>query len=143
MILFVCSQGMLRSRTAELLCLFGGVTARSAGTDPDAEVQVNDTLIRKADLIVCMEGHHKKALREFQHYGASPVVTLGIPDEFDRLDHMLVRSLIYHTRLHDVSVADAMERGYGLLKDQAGYCEALGTRTPSFADNPAFGGLPQ
>lgn len=143
MILFICSQGKLRSRTAELLCLFGGLPARSAGTDPDADVPINDALIRQASLIVCMESHHKKALKDFQHYGLCAAVTLGIPDEYDRLEPALVQSLIFQMRFHDEDVADAMERGEALLSAQPGYREALGTQTPQYAGNPAFGALPQ
>ncbi|KVP16909.1 hypothetical protein [Burkholderia ubonensis] len=145
MILFVCSQGKLRSRTAELLCLFGGVHARSAGSDNDADVPLNDALIRQATLIVCMEKKHHQALKEFQHYGNCPSVLLGIPDEFDRLQDELVRDLIFQTRFHDVALANAMARGAELLAAQPGYREALGTRTPRIfgSGNPAYAGFPQ
>lgn len=144
MILFVCSQGKLRSRTAELLCLFGGLYARCAGTDQDAEAPISDAMLRQASLVVCMEKHHQTALKDFQHYGAAPCVLLGIPDEFDRMSHSLVRSLIYQVSFHDQVVAQAMERGYALLSDQPGYREALGTKTPSVSTgNPAFSLLPQ
>ncbi|HDR9103384.1 TPA: hypothetical protein QDB04_000103 [Burkholderia vietnamiensis] len=145
MILFVCSQGKLRSRTAELLCLFGGVHARSAGSDRDADVPLNDSLIRQASLIVGMENHHLQALKEFQHYGSCPTVYLGIPDRFDRLQPELVLDLIYQTRFHDAKLADAMERGAALLAAQPGYREALGTRTPRIfgSGNPAFDVFPQ
>lgn len=142
MIIFVCSLGKLRSRTAELLCLFGGVYARACGTAPDAEAPVTDALLRQASLVVCMEGEHKKALADFQHYGAAPAVTLGIPDEFNRLEHALVRDLIYQMRFHNLKVAEAMERGYAVLSAQPGYREALGTHAPPVSGNPAFGMLP-
>lgn len=138
MILFVCSQGKLRSRTAELLCLFGGVHARSAGSEADADVPLNDSLIRQASLIVCMERKHLVALKEFQHYGACPAVQLGIPDDYDRLEPALMRDLIYQARFHDHGLADAMDRGRALLLNQAGYQAALGTGIHAPADNPAF-----
>jgi predicted protein tyrosine phosphatase len=143
MILFVCSQGKLRSRTAELLCLFGGLNARSAGTDPDAEVMVTDSLVRQASLIICMEKKHQQALKQFQHYGNCPAVLLGIPDEFDRLEPTLVRDLIYQTEFHDQAVAAAMVRGRALLFTQPGYRDALGTSSPAEADNPAYGAFPR
>ena len=145
MILFVCSQGKLRSRTAELLALFGGVHARSAGSDKDADVPLNDALIRQATLIVCMEKKHHEALKEFQHYGSCPAVLLGIPDEFDRLQDELVRDLIFQTRFHDAVLAAAMERGAALLAAQPGYRNALGTRTPRIfgSSNEAYSVFPQ
>lgn len=141
-VLFVCSQGKLRSRTAELLCLFGGVYARACGTDPDAEAVVTDPLLRQADLVVCMEPHHKQALASFQHYMKAPTVTLGIPDHYDRLDPMLIRSLIFQMRVHDRSVAEAMARGNTLLNSLAGYHSTLGSATPQPAHNPAFSVFP-
>jgi predicted protein tyrosine phosphatase len=143
MILFVCSQGRLRSRTAELLCLFGGVHARSAGTDNDADVPLTDTLVRQATLIVCMERKHIKAVTEFAHYGACPVVQLGIPDEYDRLEAALMRDLIYQAGFHDPKLSSAMDRGRQLLVSQPGYQDALGTQSEPTADNPAFACAPQ
>ena len=143
MILFVCSQGRLRSRTAELLCLFGGVHARSAGTDRDAEVQLTDTLVRQASLIVCMERKHLQAVTLFAHYGACPVVQLGIPDEYDRLEAALMRDLIYQAQFHDPCLASTMERGRHLLLNQPGYQAALGSQSEPIADNPAYTATPQ
>ena len=136
MILFVCSRGRLRSRTAELLCLFGGVYARSAGIDREADVPLSDQLVSQASLVVCMEKLHLQAVTLFPSYGKCPVVQLGIPDEFDRLEPTLVRDLIYQTEFHDKAVAAAMTRGQALLFAQAGYRDALGTSS-QIADNPA------
>ncbi len=144
MILFVCSQGKLRSRTAEILCLFGGLYARCGGTDKSAEAPVTDAMVRQASLIVCMEHEHKVALREFQHYGLADCVTLGIPDDYDRLNSGLIRSLIYQMSFHDETIAEAMERGYDMLCAQPGYQTQLGTHTPACSSaNPAFSVLPQ
>lgn len=129
MILFVCSQGRLRSRTAELLCLFGGRAARSAGIDRDADVPLSDTLVRQASLIVCMERIHLQAVTLFQHYGNCPVVQLGIPDEYDRLEPALMRDLIYQAGFHDKDLASTLERGRTLLLSQPGYQVALGTQS--------------
>ena len=43
-ILFVCSQGRIRSRTAEVLAVRAGMDARSCGTDADAMVPINGAL---------------------------------------------------------------------------------------------------
>ena len=142
MIVFVCSLGKLRSRTAELLCLFGGLDARACGTGQDALVPVTDNLLREADLVVCMENTHKAALRGFQHYGTCDVVTLGIEDNYDRLDPELVSLLCYQVRLHSPDVADAMERGAKTLKSLPGYQAALGTHSPAPSHNSAFSVFP-
>lgn len=135
MVLFVCSLGKLRSRTAELLCLFGGMDARCCGIDPEALYPANDCLIRSADLVVCMEAEHKEKLRQFQHYGGCDVVTLGIPDVYDRLAPELIESLVYQVRFHAPPVADAMQRGALVLSGFPGYRKSLGTSSPTFADN--------
>lgn len=143
MILFVCSLGKLRSRTAELLCLFGGLDARACGTAPEALAPVSDGLLREADLVVCMEAVHQRALRSFQHYGACETVTLGIEDCYDRLEPELVALLCYQVRLHAPHVAAAMERGKSILAGLPGYVQALGTQTSCPAENPAFSIFPQ
>lgn len=143
MVLFVCSLGKLRSRTAELLCLFGGMDARACGTAPEALAPVTDSLLREADLVVCMEKHHQRALREFQHYGAAPVVVLGVEDIYDRLDPGLVQLLLHQVRLHSTEVADSMQRGAELLAAHPTYRDSLGTRTASPSENPAFACFPR
>lgn len=142
MVLFVCSLGQLRSRTAELLCLFGGMDARCCGTDKKALYPANDNLLRTASLVVCMEAAHKKALSEFQHYGQCDVVTLGVRDVYNRLDPLLVRALIYQVGFHSKEVAAAMERGASVLASLPGYQEMLGTSGTEYANNDAYGLLP-
>ncbi|WP_126223473.1 hypothetical protein [Burkholderia ambifaria] len=144
MVLFLCSLGQLRSRTAELLCLFGGMNARSAGTDHNfAFAQVTDAALREADLVVCMQPSHRRAITELPHYDGSKVIELGIPDRFDRLEPALVRLLIGRIRPHAPEVAAAMERGRDVLAAHPGYCDRLGTHSPGVpADNPAFRVLP-
>lgn len=66
-ILVCLIAGKIRSRTAEVLAVRGGMDARSCGTDADAIVPINDHLIREADIIVCMEDHHAATVREFMH----------------------------------------------------------------------------
>lgn len=125
MILFVCSLGKLRSRTAELLCLFGGLDARCCGTAPGAYYPANDTLLRSASLVVCMEAEHKRALKTFAHYDSGNVVTLGIPDVHGRLAPELVAALIYQVGFHSPEVALAMEKGYACLSANPAVLSAL------------------
>ena len=92
-ILFVCSQGRIRSRTAEVLAVRGGMDARSCGTDADAVVPINDPLIREADLIVCMEDHHAATVREFMHAEGKTIHVLGIEDIYEPFTPRLVAVL--------------------------------------------------
>lgn len=94
MILFVCSQGRIRSRTAEILAVRGGLDARSCGTDADAVVPINDHLIRLADVVVCMEEHHAAAVREFMHAEGKEIHVLGIEDVYEPFAKALVAALV-------------------------------------------------
>jgi predicted protein tyrosine phosphatase len=95
-VLFVCSRNRRRSPTAERL--YDGhpsVRALSAGTAPDAEARLSLDLLQWADLIVCMEPRHAKAIqRAFgPHLADARIVTLGIPDDYEPDDPALVRLL--------------------------------------------------
>lgn len=115
-ILFVCSQGVIRSRTAEVLASLGGMDARSCGTDNDAIVPINNRLIAWADHVVCMEKFHADCVRLFCHADGVPIQSLGIPDEFHPFDDELVALLIgsLHYKLEHVS--DAIIAGRDALK---------------------------
>lgn len=93
-ILFVCSQGRIRSRTAEVLAVRGGMDARSCGTDADAMVPINDHLIREADIIVCMEEHHAATVREFMHAEGKTIHVLSIEDIYEPFAPRLVAVLL-------------------------------------------------
>ncbi|MEX3983723.1 hypothetical protein AB4Y45_32595 [Paraburkholderia sp. EG287A] len=140
-VLFVCSQARLRSRTAELLCLFGGMNARCAGTDFDALAPVSKPAVEGARLVVCMEAKHSRALRK---QGLAPdwMVTLAIPDRYDRLEPELVDVLIQSMDAHSPDVAEAMRRGATILASMPGYRKALGTQSFEVAENPAYRVLP-
>ena len=115
MILFVCSQGRIRSRTAELLAVRGGLDARSCGTDADAVVPVNDHLVRLADIIVCMEVTHAEIVQEFMHAAGKDIHVLGIEDVYAPFTAKLIAAL--GDALGDVlpAVADALQRGAAVL----------------------------
>lgn len=134
MILFVCSQGNIRSRTGELLSIFGGLDARSAGTDADAWAPVTDKLIRAADLVVCMMPEHKKALKDFAHCSADRVVVLGIEDAWNRLDPLLVKHLVFQMEFHNIEVADALKRGAEYLERHPEIESVFAVRNERFAE---------
>ena len=83
-ILFVCSQNLLRSPTAEdVFSSHPGVECASAGTNHDAENPLTPELIEWAEIIFVME----------QHLANKRVICLDIPDEFEYMDEDLVKLL--------------------------------------------------
>jgi predicted protein tyrosine phosphatase len=64
-ILFICSQNRWRSLTAEKMYEgFQGYIVRSAGTEENARIRVNEGHIGWADLIFTMEKRHNERLRD-------------------------------------------------------------------------------
>lgn len=99
MILFVCSQGRIRSRTAEVLALLGGLDARSCGTDSDALVPLTPNLLWPADVVVCMERHHANKVAGFMAAEGKRMVSLGIEDVWNPFDPQLIEQLVSAIRL--------------------------------------------
>ena len=63
-LLFICSRNRMRSLTAEKI--FSGIPGyevRSAGTQPQARIVVNEGHLRWADIIFVMEKAHLNRLR--------------------------------------------------------------------------------
>jgi predicted protein tyrosine phosphatase len=92
-LLFLCSQNRLRSPTAEaIFCDLPGIEVDSAGLDRGAEVVLSAEQIEWADLIFVMEKAHRKRLNE--KYGkflaGKEIVVLGIPDDYECMDPVLV-----------------------------------------------------
>lgn len=112
MILFVCSQSFLRSRTAELLCCMGGLEARCAGTDKNALYAINDELLMSAQYIFCMERRHLKEISKMAGFDRRRAVVLNIPDDYARFDPELVDSLIKRTEPFDDEISSAMRLGW-------------------------------
>jgi len=95
-ILFVCTANKLRSKTAE--DIFGdypGIEAISAGTDASAPRPLTKELVASADMIFAMETHHRERIRK--KFKKRPpdnrIITLHIPDEYERGDPVLVALL--------------------------------------------------
>lgn len=95
-LLFVCSRNQWRSPTAKALfrdhpCY----AARSAGTEQGARVKVTAGHLGWADIIFCMERKHADRLRERfpEEPSGKRLITLRIPDEFQRDDPALVALL--------------------------------------------------
>ena len=95
-VLFICSQNMLRSPTAEkVFADYPGLTTRSAGTAEDAEKPVTAEMIEWAEMIFAMENLHYRLLHERfgELLAGKPVITLRIRDEFEYMDPELVNIL--------------------------------------------------
>ena len=95
-VLFVCSQNRLRSPTAEQVFRdLPGVKVASAGVGDDAEVKLSSELVDWAHIIFVMEEWHRETIsKKFrEHLGEKRIICLNIPDEFERMDPMLVRML--------------------------------------------------
>ena len=95
-ILFVCTANKLRSPTAEdTFRGWPGVDAISAGTDASAPRPLTKELVASADMIFAMENHHREHIRK--KYKQRPpdnrIITLHIPDEYERGDPELVALL--------------------------------------------------
>lgn len=95
-VLFVCTANKLRSPTAEVVFRhFPGIQAVSAGMDPESPNPLNQELVASADLIFAMESHHRERIRK--KYKPRPadnrIITLYIPDEYERGDPELVELL--------------------------------------------------
>lgn len=95
-LLFICSRNQWRSPTAEALFKnHPRYTARSAGTENRARIKVTACHLGWADLIFCMERKHADRLRaQFpEELADKPLITLRIPDEFQRDDPELIALL--------------------------------------------------
>jgi predicted protein tyrosine phosphatase len=95
-VLFVCSQNLLRSPTAEdVFASWPGVDTASAGLNHDAATKVTPELIQWADIIFVMERvHRRKLTSKFRTYLRNKqVICLDIPDDFQFMDPELVKIL--------------------------------------------------
>lgn len=95
-ILFVCTANKLRSPTAEdVFRDYPGIEAISAGTDSEAPRPLTKDLVASADMIFAMETHHRERIRKKfkQRPADNRIITLHIPDEYERGDPELVALL--------------------------------------------------
>ncbi|GGB81516.1 protein-tyrosine-phosphatase [Marinobacterium zhoushanense] len=95
-LLFVCSENRLRSPTGEeVFSAYEGINAIGAGTNNDADTPVSGDLIEWADIIFVMENKHRnKISKKYKDLlKGKKLVCLDIPDNYDRMDPVLVRLL--------------------------------------------------
>ncbi|MGM0530803.1 MAG: phosphotyrosine protein phosphatase [Bacteroidota bacterium] len=97
--LFVCLANMNRSPTAatvfqELVQRKGlDVHVMSAGISGWAARPLNTDVLKKADLIFVMEGYMKYEIESIFSVEPGKIIVLGIPDNYDRNDPVLVKIL--------------------------------------------------
>ncbi|MEK5163861.1 protein tyrosine phosphatase [Paenibacillus sp. FSL R5-0527] len=95
-LLFICSRNKWRSLTAEKI--FNGRKGhevRSAGTEENARVRVNEGHIGWADLIFVMEKKHVRRLQDKfrSEISSKQVICLNIPDDYQFMDEDLIEIL--------------------------------------------------
>ncbi len=94
-ILFVCSKNKWRSRTAETI--FQNNTAhhfKSAGTDENARIKLNEKHLQWAEIIFVMETRHKQIIKQkFLTKLTAKIIVLDIPDEYQYMDEELILTL--------------------------------------------------
>jgi predicted protein tyrosine phosphatase len=95
-VLFVCSRNQWRSRTAETIFKDNQTHLfRSAGTENEARIKVNEKLINWADMIFVMEKRHKQRLQDKfgQLLNDKKIVILEIEDNYQYMDEELIETL--------------------------------------------------
>jgi predicted protein tyrosine phosphatase len=95
-VLFVCSQNLLRSPTAEqVFASYPGIECTSAGLARDTHNPVTDDLVEWADLIFVMEKRHRRRLADKfgKRLKTQRVICLDIPDDYEFMDPALIELL--------------------------------------------------
>ncbi len=82
-LLFICSKNQWRSPTAELLFKNHPThIARSAGTNNNARIRVNQKMVDWADAVFVMERKHRDIIRGRFTISNQLVIVLEIPDDY-------------------------------------------------------------
>lgn len=95
-ILFVCTINKMRSATAHRIYESDErFIVKSAGTDKNAAIVLDNDLLRWADTIVVMEKEHRNFIRKHypEIYNTKKIVCLYIPDLYDYMQPELIAML--------------------------------------------------
>jgi predicted protein tyrosine phosphatase len=95
-LLFICSQNRIRSLTADyLLQGIPGYAVKSAGTEPNSRIRVNEGHIGWADLIFVMEKKHRRILEENfpEELNGKQILCLHLPDVYHYMEPGLIADL--------------------------------------------------
>ena len=96
-VVFVCSMGILRSATAARIYA-RKYNTRSAGTWDEALIQLDLTLMRRADEIVFVNRHNYEQVRQYylkEHFDIDEefnIKVLDIPDSFPHMAPELIQA---------------------------------------------------
>jgi len=99
----VCSENRLRSPTGEeVFSEYAGIEAIGCGTNNDAETTVSGDLVEGANIVFVMErSHRNKVSKKFkEQLKGKKLVCLDIPDNYERMDPILVRILTTKVMRH-------------------------------------------
>ena len=102
-LLFVCGRNKWRSPTAEAIYQKDPrIAVRSAGVSTKSRRQVSEKDLDWADLVLVMERKYKaRILQTFRVRAKLPrIVSLDIPDEYERMDHELIVLIRKGTEFH-------------------------------------------
>lgn len=102
-LLFVCSENRLRSPTGEeVFSEYESIEAIGCGTNNDAGTTVSGDLVEWANIIFVMEkSHRNKVAKKFkEQLKNKKLVCLDIPDNYERMDPVLVRILTTKVMRH-------------------------------------------
>jgi predicted protein tyrosine phosphatase len=102
-ILFICSQNRWRSLTAEKMYDgFQGYSVRSAGTEANARICVNEGHIGWADVIFTMEKRHNERLRDKfpDALHGKKLICLHIDDDYQFMNSNLQEVLKQRLKPH-------------------------------------------
>jgi len=89
-ILFVCSMGRLRSKTAAHSLCSAVHEVDYCGTDRDADRPITLDKVEWADKIICMERCHRNKLRRRYKGQSHKIQVWDIPDDYGYMDDVLV-----------------------------------------------------
>lgn len=109
-VLTVCSAGLLRSPTiAWVLSNKTDFNCRSAGVHDYALVQVDDVLIKWADLIICAEEAIESIILnkykdQLEH---RTVINLDIPDNFSYRDPKLIKIIEEKLKERELAISES------------------------------------
>lgn len=119
MILFVCSQAFIRSKTAAVCATLGGsLDAECVGTDKSALFQASESCVYSASAIYCMEREHKdKLVKMFPHIKEKCIV-LGISDDYERFNTDLVDSIVSKIYQFDEVLSEQIKQGSEIMYER-------------------------
>ncbi len=102
-LLFICSQNKIRSLTAEhMLQGVPGYSVKSAGTEPNSRIRVNEGHIGWADFIFVMEKKHRRILEKNfpEALEGKRIICLQIQDVYAYMEPALINELKAGLRQH-------------------------------------------